>query len=61
MKRKKKTSTKFMDMKHLEVSYDGLINETASREDLIKLLKIYQKQFCRSQRRGYYLQQGRGN
>lgn len=36
----KKLLTKFMDMKHLEMSYDGLINETASsEEDLIKLLK----------------------
>ena len=35
----KKLWTKFMDMKHLEMSYDGLINETVSNEDLIKRLK----------------------
>ena len=28
-----------MDMKHLEMSYDGLINETVSNEDLTKRLK----------------------
>ena len=36
----KKLLTKFMDMKHLGMSYEGLIEETASnKEELIQLLK----------------------
>ena len=44
----KKLLTKFMDIKHLEMSYDGLINETVSDEDLAKAILSYRKKTAAS-------------